>query len=72
MTSLASILLASDIEFVTTSVPAEGSYNYFVNEDTGEKTDLLDFNISKAAAALNELLYGAEETPEPEATESGN
>ncbi len=72
MTNLASILLSKDMEFVTTSIPAEGSYNYYVDEDTGEKTDQLEFNLKKAATALNELLYGAEETPEPEATDSGN
>lgn len=71
MTSLASILLSNDIEFVTTSIPAEGSYNYYVDEDTGEKTDQLEFNISKVATALNELLYGAEETPAPETTDAG-
>jgi len=72
MMDLASFLLANDLEFATTSIPAAGSYNYYVDEDTGEKTELLEFNIKKASAALLELLYGAEETPEPETTDSGD
>lgn len=72
MTDLAKLLLTNDISFVTTSIPAEGSYSYYVDETTGEKTDQLEFNLTKAATALNELLYGAEETPEPETTDSGD
>lgn len=72
MTDLAKLLLTNDISFVTTSIPAEGSYSYYVDETTGEKTDQLEFNLKKAATALNELLYGAEETPEPETTDSGD
>ncbi len=70
MTDLAKVLLANDINFVTTSIPAQGSYNYYVDETTGEKTEQLEFNIKKASAALLELLYGSEETPEPD--DSGN
>jgi len=68
MTSVAKTLLATDFEFVTTSVPEEGSYSYYVDETTGVKTDQMQFNITKAATALHELLYGAEETPEPTPT----
>ncbi len=67
MMALAKVLLTSDISFTTSSVPVEGTYKYYVDEKTNEKTDQLEFNIKKAAVALQELLYGAALTPTPEA-----
>lgn len=68
MMALAKVLLTKDIQFVTTSIPEEGSYKYYVDEKTNEKTDMLEFNITKAASALQVLLYGAELTPTPKPT----
>ena len=67
MMALAKVLLTNDISFTTTSVPVEGTYKYYVDEKTNEKTDQLEFNLKKAAVALQELLYGAALTPTPEA-----
>jgi len=69
MTSLAKILLNSDVTFDSVSVPAQGTYSYWVN-DEGERTELLKFDLDDAADELNELLYGTAETPTPEPTES--
>ena len=76
MTSLAKVLLTSKMEFTSTTVPEAGTYKNFiaekVNKETGEttyeKTDQLEFNIKKAAASLQTLLYGAELTPTPKPT----
>ena len=68
MMALAKVLLSQDISFVTTSVPQEGSYKYYIDDKTKEKTDMLDFNIKKAAASLQEMLYGAPLTPTPKPT----
>ena len=76
MTTLAKVLLTSNMEFTSSTVPEEGTYKHYVaekvNSETGEttyeKTDQLEFNIKKAAAALQTLLYGAELTPTPEPT----
>ena len=76
MTTLAKVLLTSNMEFTSSTVPEEGTYKNYVaekvNSETGEttyeKTDQLEFNIKKAAAALQTLLYGAELTPTPEPT----
>jgi len=66
MIDLAKVLLASKMSFVSTTVPAEGTYRSYVDEN-GVKTSLLDFDLDKAADSLNELLYGAPETAVPEA-----
>ena len=76
MTSLVKVLLTSNMEFTTTTVPEAGTYKNYVaekvNKETGEttyeKTDQLEFNIKKAASSLQILLYGAELTPTPEPT----
>jgi polyisoprenyl-teichoic acid--peptidoglycan teichoic acid transferase len=68
MMALAKVLLTKDITFNTTSIPEEGHYNYYVDEKTNVKTDQLEFNIKKAAASLQELIYGAVLTPTPEPT----
>jgi polyisoprenyl-teichoic acid--peptidoglycan teichoic acid transferase len=76
MTTLAKVLLTSNMEFTTTTVPEAGTFSYYVNEKTNsetgevtsEKTDQLEFNIKKAAAALQVQLYGAELTPTPKPT----
>ena len=76
MTTLAKVLLTSNMEFTSSTVPEDGTYKNYVaekvNSETGEttyeKTDQLEFNIKKAAAALQTLLYGAELTPTPEPT----
>ena len=68
MMALAKVMLSKDIQFVTTSIPEQGSYKYYVDEKTNEKTDQLEFNIKKAAAALQVLLYGEELTPTPKVT----
>jgi len=67
MMALAKVLLTNDIQFVPPyAVPQEGTYKYYVDDKTNEKTDQLEFNIKKAATALQELLYGAAlPTPEP-------
>ena len=67
MTDLAKMLLANKMSFVPATIPAEGTYTNYVDE-TGVKTDQLEFDLDEAAAAINELLYGtsaAETTPEP-------
>ena len=64
MTELAKVLLTSKMSFVSTTVPAAGTYSNYVDEN-GVKTDQLEFDIEAAAAALNELLYGAAATPSP-------
>ncbi len=72
MTALAKTLLTADISFSSdVSVPAAGSYKYYVDEKSGEKTDQLEFNIKKTATALQELLYGAALTPTPKPTPEG-
>ena len=68
MMALAKVMLSKDITFNTTSVPEEGHYNYYVDEKTNVRTDQLEFNIKKAAASLQELLYGAVLTPTPKPT----
>lgn len=68
MTSLARLLLVSDLEFVSTTIPEPGSYRYYTNPETGVQTDQLEFDLEAAAATLQEKLYGAELTPEPEPT----
>ena len=76
MTSLVKVLLTSNMEFTTTTVPEAGTYKNYVaekvNKETGEttyeKTDQLEFNIKKAASSLQILLYGAELTPTPKPT----
>ena len=68
MMALAKVLLTSDVQFVPYVVPQEGTYKYYVDDKTNEKTDQLEFNIKKAATALQELLYGAALTPTPEPT----
>ena len=76
MTTLTKVLLTSNMEFTSSTVPEAGTYDYYVaekvNKETGEttyeKTDQLEFNIKKAATALQILLYGAELTPTPEPT----
>lgn len=68
MMALAKVMLSKDITFNTTSIPAEGTYKYYVDEKTNEKTDQLEFNIKKAAASLQELIYGAVLTPTPKVT----
>lgn len=67
MMALAKVLLATDIEFVTKSMPEEGTYKYYVDEKTNEKTDQLEFNLKKAAIQIQEWIYGAALTPTPEA-----
>ncbi len=70
MTALAKLLLTTDISFDSSiTVPEAGSYNYYVDDETGTKTDQLEFNLKKAAANLQIALYGAELTPTPEPTE---
>ena len=76
MGALVKVLLTTKMEFVSTTVPEAGTYKNFiaekVNKETGEttyeKTDQLEFNIKKAAASLQTLLYGAELTPTPKPT----
>lgn len=68
MMALAKVLLSKDITFNTTSVPAEGTYKFYIDEKTNVRTDQLEFNIKKAAASLQELLYGAVLTPTPKPT----
>ncbi|MEZ4508286.1 MAG: LCP family protein [Eubacteriales bacterium] len=68
MTSLAKLLLVSDLEFISTSIPEPGTYRYYKDPETGTQTDQLEFDLEEAAAALQEKLYGAEITPEPELT----
>ncbi len=68
MMALVKVLLSKDIQFVTKSIPEEGSYKYYIDDKTKEKTDMLEFNIKKTAASLQELLYGAPLTPTPKAT----
>lgn len=68
MMALAKVLISSDIAFTPYTVPQEGTYKYYINEKTNEKTDQLEFNIKKAAAALQEQLYGAVLTPTPKPT----
>jgi LCP family protein required for cell wall assembly len=68
MTSLAKLLLASKLEFVSLSVPEAGSYRYYKDPETGAQTDQLEFDIDEAAAALQERIYGALLTPAPEPT----
>lgn len=68
MMALAKVLLSSEISFTPYTVPQEGTYKYYVSEKTNEKTDQLEFNIKKAAAALQEQLYGAVLTPTPKPT----
>ncbi len=70
MTSLAKLLLASQIEFESVSVPEPGSYSYYDDPETGVQTDQLEFDIDEAAAALQIRLYGAVVTPTPEPTAS--
>ena len=67
MTELAKLLLTKDMTFSKAAVPEAGSYRNYVDE-TGMKTDMLDFDLDKAAAALNALLYGESlvATPKPE------
>lgn len=68
MMALAKVLLASEITFEPYTVPQEGTYKYYVDEKTNTKTDQLEFNLKKAAAALQEQLYGAALTPTPKPT----
>lgn len=68
MMALAKVLLASEITFEPYTVPQAGTYKYYVDDKTNEKTDQLEFNIKKAAAALQEQLYGAVLTPTPKPT----
>jgi len=69
MMALAKVLLSSEITFEPYTVPQEGTYKYYVDEKTNTKTDQLEFNLKKAAAALQEQLYGAALTPTPKPTE---
>ena len=71
MTALAKVVLSSDLSFKSISIPEAGSYNYYIDEKTGEKTDQLEFNIKKVATALQEQLYGAALTPTPKPTPEG-
>ena len=67
MTDLAKMLLANKMSFVSTTIPGEGTYRNYVDEN-GVKTDQLEFDLDEAAAAINELLYGtgaAAATPNP-------
>jgi len=67
MTDLAKMLLTNKMSFVSTTIPGEGTYKNFVDEN-GVKTDQLEFDLDEAAAAINELLYGtgtAAATPNP-------
>ena len=67
MTDLAKMLLTNKMSFVSTTIPAEGTYSNYVDKD-GVKTDQLEFDLDEAAAAINELLYGtgtAAATPNP-------
>jgi hypothetical protein len=57
MTDLAKMLLANKMSFVSTTIPGEGTYKNYVDEN-GVKTDQLEFDLDEAAAAINELLYG--------------
>ncbi|MEA4869701.1 MAG: LCP family protein [Christensenella sp.] len=76
MASLAKVLLTSNMEFTSTTIPEAGTYKNYtaekVNSETGEttyeKTDQLEFNIKKAASSLQILLYGVELTPTPKPT----
>lgn len=69
MTALAKTLLTNDISFsANVSVPAAGSYKYYVDPDSQVRTDQLEFNIKKAATSLQELIYGAALTPTPKPT----
>lgn len=70
MTSLAKLLLVSKLEFVSASVPEPGSYHYYTDPETNAQTDQLEFDIEEAAASLQEMLYGAALTPEPDPTPS--
>jgi polyisoprenyl-teichoic acid--peptidoglycan teichoic acid transferase len=71
MTSLAKVLLASDLTFDSISIPEAGTFSYYVDEKTNEKTDQLEFNIKKVSKALQEKLYGAALTPTPKPTPEG-
>ena len=67
MTDLAKMLLANKMNFVPATIPAEGTYSNFVDEN-GVKTDQLEFDLGEAAKTINELLYGtgtAAATPNP-------
>lgn len=65
MIDLGKAVLASKMTFVTATVPAEGTYHAYVDED-GTKTSQLEFDLDEAADSLNELLYGTDATPTPE------
>ncbi|NLI54990.1 MAG: LCP family protein [Clostridiales bacterium] len=65
MTELAKLLLANKVEFVSTTVPAVGTYDNYYDKEAGVETDQLEFDIDEAAAALQELLYGVVPTPTP-------
>jgi len=65
MVDLAKAVLASKMKFITTTIPVEGTYHNYVNED-GVKTSLLEFDLDEAADSINELLYGTGATPTPE------
>ena len=66
MTELAKILLTKGMTFSTHVIPEPGNYSNYVN-DSGEKTDLLEFDLDAAAESLNTLIYGESfvSTPTP-------
>ena len=64
MTELAKVLLTTKMSFTTTTVPAEGTYKNYVDEN-GVETSQLEFDLDEAAASLNALLYGTATTPTP-------
>lgn len=64
MTDLAKVLLTKDMTFNKLTLPENGSYSYYV-DDKGNKTDMLEFDLDKAAEQLNTLLYGESFVPTP-------
>ncbi len=64
MTDLAKLLLSKGMTFTKTTIPAEGTYSNYVDED-GTKTDQLQFDLDEAADQLNILLYGESFVPTP-------
>ena len=64
MTELAKALLSKGMTFTKAAMPAAGTYSNYVDE-SGTKTDQLEFDLDQAAADLNALLYGSSFVPTP-------